>query len=284
MPTEEKGTLPAAAVIQLTDYGVLPDSGADAMVPMQRAIEAASRIEGPVMLECQTGRYDFHPEHATRTPYYISNTASEEENPDVTKTIGILFKGMKDIVMEGNGSLFVFHGKQTMIVIDSCENVTISCVHTEYERPTVAEMTIEESGSDYFDVRIHPDFRYELEAGRLYFLGDGWRFREGPMQEYDPVIDKTWRIDNLMEKAVRVEELEPYRLRLHMEAAPNQVVGRVLQVRDGLRDQVGAFILKSRDITWENVGMHFMHGLGIVCQYSENLSFDRLNLAPRPET
>ncbi|WP_435169165.1 alpha-1,3-galactosidase-related protein [Paenibacillus glycanilyticus] len=274
-------------VIRLTDYGAVPDSGADAQPAMRRAIEAASRVQGPVLLDIPRGRYDFHPDEAVRAPYYISNTASESENPDVTKTIGILLKGLKDLTLEGNGALLVFHGKMTMLAIDGCEGIRIRNLHADYEWPTVTEMTITAVGSDYFDAEVHSDSRYAIEGGRLVWIGEGWRFTKGPMQEYDPIRDTTWRIYNIVERASKVEELAPNRLRVFVEDGSEisgLTAGRVLQMRDGIRDQVGAFIHRSRDVSWSGVGMHFMHGLGIVGQFSENLSFKQMDFSPRAET
>ncbi|WP_139991325.1 right-handed parallel beta-helix repeat-containing protein [Paenibacillus paridis] len=271
-------------VIRLTDYGAKPNSGKDAQRAMRLAIEAAASHSGAIILDCPHGRYDFYPEEAVRTPYYVTNTASEEENSDVTKTVALWFKGMSELILEGNGSLFVFHGKQTMLVMDDCFNMEVRNLNMDYERPTVVEMSVERSHGCCFDVRVHPDSRYELEDGKLFWIGEGWRFREGPMQEYDPERNTTWRIDNLIAQAVHVEELEPMRLRLFFDYSIDMAAGRVLQARDGLRDQVGAFILRSRNIRWQRVGMHFMHGLGIVCQYSEDLCFEEMNLSPRAET
>ncbi|QGQ98201.1 right-handed parallel beta-helix repeat-containing protein [Paenibacillus psychroresistens] len=271
-------------IIRLTDYGVKPDSGEDATPAMKRAIEAALQLRCPIILECPAGRYDFYPEQATRLPYYITNTASESENPDVTKTIGILLKGVKKLVLEGNGSLFIFHGKQTMFVIDACDDILIRNLHTDFAQPTVVEMTVEGHGTDYLDVRVHADSHYEIAEGQLNWVGKGWNFLEGPMQEFNPDNNTTWRIDNLLETAVKTVELEPRLLRIYFEFTPDKIRGRILQTRDGVRDQVGAFVHRSRNISWDNVGMHFMHGLGIVGQFSEDLSFNAMEMAPRPET
>jgi hypothetical protein len=271
-------------VIRLSSFGAQPDSGKDALPALRRAIEEASRLEGPVRLLCERGRYDFYGEHAARVGYWITNTASEEENPDVTKTVGILLKGLTNFTLDGQGALFVFHAKMTMLVIDECDGVAIRNVGFDYEWPTVAEMTVERAGRGYMDVRVHRDSRYEMEGGKLDWIGPGWRFREGPMQEYDPDTNRTWRIDNWMERAKKAEELEPSLVRLHFDFDPVQTAGRVLQARDGIRDQVGVFIRRSRNVSLAHVGLHFMHGLGVVGQFSENLSLERVTIAPRPET
>ncbi|WP_315795214.1 right-handed parallel beta-helix repeat-containing protein [Paenibacillus sp. BIC5C1] len=284
IPVTEQEHITNSTTIRLTDYGAVPDSELDTQPAMVRAIQAAAEIPGPVVLDCARGRYHFYPEEAIRAPYYISNTTSEEENPDVTKTIAILFKGMTDVTLEGNGSLFIFHGKQTLFLLDNCINVEIRNLRTDYHQPTVTEMTIISSGKHYFDARVHPDSRYQIRDNKLTWLGEGWSFAEGPMQTYDPLRNTTWRIDNWLELAQSVEELEPMTIRLHFDFQPAVVPGHVLQNRDGIRDQVGVFMTECSDITWRDVSMHFLHGLGVVGQFSTNLTFSRMNLAPRTET
>lgn len=277
--------LPTHTVIRLNDYGAKADSGEDAATAIRKAIEETARTEGPVVLTCDQGRYDLYPEHAAKCEYYISNTASEDENPDATKTIGILLKDMKNVTFDGNGSLFVFHGKQTMLVVDGCEQINIRNLRLDYARPTVTEMTVERIGENCLDTVVHEDSRYEVENDRLTWTGKGWRFRDGLMQEYDPLTNTTWRIDNFVMTAAQVEERTPGRLRLRFAEGgmPKTEVGRVFQSRDGIRDQVGAFVVRSRKVAWSDVSVHFMHGLGLVCQFSEDVSFERMELAPRPD-
>lgn len=278
-------------VWRLEDFGAKPDSGEDTAVAMRQAIAAAANSEGAALLTCGPGRYDFYDDEAARVPYFITNTASETENPDVTKTIGIYMKGVRDLTLDGKGALFVFHGKQTMLALDGCRRIAIRNVRMDYAEPTVTEAKVTGVGGDWLELEIHPDSRCVVEEGKLYWIGKGWRFREGPMQAYDPARDTTWRIDNVIEAATTAEAIGPRNVRLGFGgtafAAAAKALGEikpgyVLQSRDGIRDQVGAFLLNSRDIAMEDVGMHFMHGLGIVGQYSENLSFGRMELAPRP--
>ncbi|MGO4546679.1 right-handed parallel beta-helix repeat-containing protein [Paenibacillus sp. 2TAB23] len=276
--------------LEFAQFGGKPDSGEDAVPAMKRAIEAASRISGTaVTLVVEPGRYDFYAESAERAVYYMSNTASETENPNPVKTIGICLKGLNNFVLDGGGALFLFHGKMTMLVIDDCERIEICNLKLDYAWPTVVEMKVEKTVENadtgaYLDICVHSDSRYEIREGLLCWIGDGWRFRDGPMQVFDKASNSTWRIANVIKQALRAEELNPGRIRLHYELLPDIAEGWILQARDGIRDQAGAFIHRSRDIHLERIDVHFMHGLGIVGQFSDNLSFNRLDMSPRPET
>ena len=54
----------------------------------------------------------------------------------------------------------------------------------------------------------------------------------------------------------------------------------VYQIRDTRRDCAGVFTRRSRNITWKNVKFRFLHGMGLVNQFSENLTFDSVTVAP----
>lgn len=270
-------------IVRLTDFGAKPNSGEDTVVAMQRALKAIAAVEGPVVLECAQGCYDFYPDYAAKVPYHITNSASEQENPNVTKTIGALFQGLRHVILEGNGSLFRFHGKFTMFVFENCENIEVRNLQTDFARPTISEMTVETIGNQWIEVSVHRDSWYEIHDGKLLWKGEGWICQDGPAQLYNPITNTTWRVPNPIQLAEQVEEIEPCRIRLHYasHAVPETEVGHTYQMRDGIRDQAGVFIYKSRNITWKNVSLYFTHGLGVVGQYSENLTFDSLSLAPR---
>ncbi|MCJ8012634.1 right-handed parallel beta-helix repeat-containing protein [Paenibacillus sp. KQZ6P-2] len=273
-----------AKVIRVTDYGARPDSGEDAVSSIRLAIAAAAAVNEPVVIEFPHGRYDLYPDHADQALCCISNTTTEEENPDNTKTFGLLLQGLNHLTIEGNGSLLMFHGKMTLLAVISCSDIEIRNLNTDYAHPTMAEMTVEVVEERTMDVRVHPDSRYELEKDRLYWIGLGWRFTNGLAQLYDPANNSTWRVTNPVSIAVKVEELAPNRLRFHFDRRQGASVGQTFQMRDGIRDQVGAFIARSSNVIFKQVSMHYMHGLGIVGQFSENLVFDQMTLAPRPDS
>ncbi|TCM96342.1 hypothetical protein EV294_105209 [Paenibacillus sp. BK033] len=273
-------------VIPLTDFGDAEHLQANAGTIMRLALEAAGAHAGPAVLEVPYGTYHFYPEHADKAAYSITNTASEEENPDVTRTIALLMKGQRRLTLEGNGSLFVIHGKQTMLLLDNCEDIEIRNLRFDYARPTVTEMTVERIGEKELDVQVHPDSQYKLEDGRLTWVGEGWTFRGGPVQHCDIDANRTWRVDDWPSRAKRIEETGSRRLRFHFgdNAIPDVRPGITVQMRDGIRDQVGVLIAGCRRVRLTELGIHFMHGLGVVGQFSEDLTFSSLELAPRRET
>jgi hypothetical protein len=132
-------------------------------------------------------------------------------------------------------------------------------------------------------VQVHRDSTYAVENGKLVWVGEGWRSAGlGLSQECDPATGRLWRRESPLRGVTRVQELAPFRLQLSFNRNPGLTQGRVLQFRETFRDCAGSFVLRSKDITWRNCAFHFMHGLGIVSQFSEDLTFDHVTLAPRP--
>src|SRR5690349_17240997 len=94
-----------AQTIEVAGFGVVPNAFADATEGVKKAIEAA-KSQKYTVINFPKGRYDFWPDQATETNYYISNTSSELEVPVKKQKAGLFLKGVKNVTIEGNGSVF----------------------------------------------------------------------------------------------------------------------------------------------------------------------------------
>ena len=77
--------------------------------------------------------YQFHEKDGSKRELYISNY--DRDNP---KTVGLYFKGLKNVTMDGNGSELVFHGRMLPIVFEDGENITIKNFSIDFALPTCA--------------------------------------------------------------------------------------------------------------------------------------------------
>lgn len=280
-----KGWADAAVstVISVNDYGAKPDSGEDSVPALQRALAVAAKTPGPCLIQFRPGRYDLFSAQAARHRYYVSNTASELEVPDPIKTIAVWLRDLRQVTIDGQGALLVLHGEMTGFVIDGCSEITIKNLSFDMADPSVAELVVVEQNGNSTIWEALPGTQFRLDGKVVFFSGTGWEFENGLAQGYDPERDVTWRSRNPFTGA-RVDLVGNRLLRLTSADKPFIRPGQHYQFRDGIRDQVGGLILKSRNVTFTSVNMHFMHGFGIVSQTSENLVFDRLVCEPRKET
>lgn len=254
----------------------------DMTTKLQAAVEKARSYNGKaVVIELQNADYNIHRESSSQILYHISNTASEKENPDQTKHIGLWLKGLKNVTIDGKGAHLVTHGEMTSFVIDQCENITLRNFTVTAADPTVPELTVTEVGERHMTVRIHPRSRYQIKDGKFAFVGDNWSLSDGIAQSYDPEKDITWRSWSPLNGLRKAIELEPNLLRFVYDNAPQARPGLTFQMRDGIRDQACGLIQFSKNVTLENLHLDFLGNFGIVGQMSENITYR--NMAFEPE-
>ena len=266
--------------VYVSDFGAKPYSYENSLTKIQSAIEACKQT-GAKVLVFEKGRYDLWPEGAMRKEYFISNTSTEEECPSKVKTIGLLFDGVDSLTVEGNGATLMFHGKMTTIALEHCKQVNLHRIHVDFERPAGSEMTYTKVDSGNVEVSVHRDTRYQIVDGKINLYGEGWRSNRNHCIEYDPeletfVYSQGW---NTL-AASHAKEIAPGIVNFTTPKGFLPKVGNTLTIRDIIRDQVGMFILESKDITLNEVEMRYMHGLGIVSQYSENVTMNRVKCCP----
>lgn len=256
-------------------------SDGDATPILRQAIEAAATYKGcPVLIQLQQGDYHIYRTSSSPYLYYISNTASAEENPDPTKHIGIWLKDMKNITVDGGGARFVTHGEMTPFVIDGCENVTLKNFSLVAADPSVPEMTVVSTDANSITARVTAGSSYEIEDGKFYWKGEGWRFGGGIAQVFYPQTNVTNRCESPLAGVTKAIELDEGLVRFNYDRAPGFKTGEVYQMRHSFRTEACGFIHQSKDVKLENIKFHFLGNFGIVGQYSENLTYEKLYCAP----
>ncbi len=228
----------------------------------------------PIQVRFAPGKYDFHPQLAHRHPWQISNTNAD---PDTPKAVAIHIADAAHIHLAGRGAVLHQRGKAIHVCIERAGNVRIDGMAFDYHRPTVSEFTITHAGADFADLEIHPDSAYTIEDGAMVWQGEGWSERGGLTQNFDPATGRVFRQPRLFQ-GLRFEELAPFRVRAH--GKHRFQTGRIYQDRNPFRDCAGVFTQHSRDIVWRDVHFRFIHGMGVINQFSENLTFDGVVFAP----
>jgi hypothetical protein len=268
--------------IHVSNYGAVPYSYNNAVQAVQQAINACHDHTGNVVLKFAPGRYDIWPEGATRREYFISNTSSEDECKSKVKTIGLLFDGLKNVTIDGDGAVLMMHGKITPIAFDNCENITLSGITVDFERPGGSELTYTDVQPGSVTVQAHRDTRYDIVNKRLQLIGEGWRSNLVHCIKYIPNSDRFVYSNDWQTLAKSdVTELSNGTLRFATPTDFTPEVGTTLTLRDIIRDQVGMFIYESKNVTLSHVNVKYMHGLGIVSQYSHNVSMHNVSCTPR---
>jgi len=237
-------------------------------------LTGAGTAESPVKISFAAGRYDLYPARALRRKYQISNTNTF---PDQGKAIGILLDGARHFTVAGPAASLVYRGKMIEFCIDSCENIAISGLTFDYQRPTVSEFSVVALGDGYVDLKIHKDSLYTIEDGKITWQGEGWSYKTGLAQKLDLLTNEVRRQRDPL-KGLMLEELKPFLVRARGKHSMKPKC--IYQLRETARDCAGVFTRRSRNITWKDVQFQYIHGMGIVNQFSGNLTFDHVVFAP----
>lgn len=224
--------------------------------------------------------------------YYCSNTAKKHENPDGTRYTAIFMKNRKNVTIEGNGACVLVHGKMTPMIFDHCENISVKNLAIDYACPTMSEFKVLSAENGVCDIKINDDCLYRVEGNELIWQGennkngepyweDSYHGNRRHIKVFDPDTFETRDFRRADLNFSKIEVLNKNLLRVHFL---NEKVffkeGTTIQTRNIVRDQVGSFFERCKNLEFVNLRMKFMHGLGIVSQFCENVSFLNCDLTP----
>lgn len=275
-------------VLSLLFAGCLLASPAPAQVTVSTAdgLRAAlNAADGPTTIVMQPGRYDFWPEESHHEWVFVSNTSSEAETTDKTKVFGIWIDGLEDITIKGEGARMICHGDMTPIGINESRNITLKGLEVDFERPGMSEFTYVSTAPGKTVCRFHKDSRYVIENGILELVGEGWRTETPHCVIYSPEEDRLYysRDWDVLHKS-RAQEIEPGLVAFETPAGFKANPGQVVTVRDRIRRQTGSLIQYSENVRLEGMKYRFMHGLGVISQFTRNVSLTGCVFAPAEDS
>ena len=294
LPTDafasEEGT-----VIDVTDFGADPSGEADSAVPIQKAIEAAKEVDGPVTIHFPKGEYNIWPDDAITRRIYISNSttpSSTELEENSIRTIGILLEDMQDVTLDGGGSKLLFHGKMMSFAVIGCENVKIQNLTYDFARPYVIDLTVEAVTEDTATVYIPDCYEYAINGNRLIFYGEispktgnrYWVRDDYPFDQWNNLltgeINRAWDgCKTLFENCTSIEELGNRRVLFHYSAPPKAQAGYNIQIKETTRDNPSMLLWESEDVTIRDIDANFLHSFAIIGQFSKDITIDNVDVA-----
>ncbi|HEY4195559.1 MAG TPA: hypothetical protein VGM63_08485, partial [Mucilaginibacter sp.] len=243
-------------------------------------VMAGGNKASPVIISFAPGRYDFYPDSAYKTRFNISNT---NDRPLALKAIAVCFANSKYVRLNALGAKLVLRGKMIEACVDRSENIGIHGISFDYKRPTVSELKVVNVGADYADLKVHQDSKYSIKDSVLTWEGEGWRHQPGwYWQIFDPKTGDLSRLDMDLGQ-VRFAK-KGRTLRVFFAQNPGFKMGLIYQTRDVTRDCAGIFMQRSKNVSLKNIHIYFMHGMGVVSQFCENISIDSLSVKPEEKS
>jgi hypothetical protein len=244
---------------------------------------ATGTREQPVIIEFLPGRHEFRADKATNLCYFVSNSADAPLKP---RPIGFLVKNCQHLQITGGKNCDIWFGdRMTMFINDHSEDITYSNLNFDFVRPTVSEFRVLESAPNSVVIQVAEGSTYKIENGRFAWTGDlgpGWTM----VQQADPVLKSCWRIGRWdCFSSATAEELGRGKVRLSYKAGNMGMVdGRQFQFRNVERDTTSAVNTRCKDIVIRDCSFYTLPGMGLVSQFTENITYEHVNVVPRPGT
>jgi hypothetical protein len=267
-------------IINLQTYEINPKTEQD-IVPILRRILEERNNNSPITINIPKGNYHLFPTQTIKKDYYMSNTT--DINP---KNCGIFLEKLHNITIDGNGATFMFHDRMSAFVIDQSSNIIIKNLKIDWARPLQSEAKVIESAKNRIVISLdETKYPYKIKRGKIIFTAEQSESAWWGVMEFDPnervIPIKTgdsslgpfWRL-------YKAKPLSGHLVELKGKFFNPPKVGHYLIMRHHERDHAGIFITESKYITLENVEMYANAGLGILSQYSQDLSFSNVNFIP----
>lgn len=268
--------------IYLKDFGLRNTKKKDCNKFINEAIKTIEPGK-PTVLVFTRGEYHFYPEQSNKRNYFESNTT--DVNP---RNCAFLFENMSNLIIEGNGSSLIFHEQMQPFTFDNCKNVVLRNINIDWEQPLIAQAQVLEVKEKSIRVSINlKESPFRIEEGKLFFGAskenlNPWK----STMEFDRngrfIVPQTgdWGCLGKGWENYLAENILPGTVQINFPFLRKPAVGNFLIMRHAERIHSGIFIQNSNKIKIENVNLYHATGLGILAQFSEDLTFNRFRAIP----
>lgn len=241
------------------------------------ALMARGKQTLPVKVKFAPGRYDLFPDNTLKIPLHISNT---NDSPYVLKAIALMLDSCEFTILKGQNTNFVLRGKMIETYVNNSNNIHMDGLSFDYQRPTVSELKVTSVGSNYADLQIHKDSKFSIKDSLLTWQGEGWSDLVGSYwQALDLQTNEIARVQIPIQQ-VSFVSMGENNVRAFFKQKHYFKKDLIYQTRSTERDYAAIFMQRSKNIELKNIRINFMHGMGVVSQYCENIKVDNIVVKP----
>ena len=237
---------------------------------------AKTAPDTPIYINFDRRRYDFYEAKSTSRPCFVSN-----HEQTGTKHIAMCLENRANLVLDGNGAEFIFHGTVIPLALLNTENCQLKNFSIDYQYPQLHQLVIENVNTkrNEFTVKIDPPEDYFIKNNnQLFFQHEN--NPQHPMR-YLMTFNADGRLGwNLPDRCFNPELITPlpeHRLKLSNWFHPGQA-GDILVLRPNGRPTPGIFLHHCRDTRLENVTIHYAFGMGLLAQLCENIHLNQFQV------
>lgn len=243
------------------------------MTPVVRNIIDKSN-DRDIHLVFENGTYTFLPDYATGKYLEITNHGNGY------KKIIFNFDKFRKVTLEGNQSVFIFHGQVMPFLFERCEQISVKEITIDWDVPFnfLGEVVAINEKEGWRDIRpLREGFSWRLRNGKLEFPNiDGFNYtKPGSTLAFDPKekrpVHGAWDIES---DPNYIEELPDGLLRFHEKLSHYPPVGSLLDSKgDREHDRYApAFDFRSSsNIELNGIVIHYALGMGFLFERSKDI-------------
>ncbi|VGO17428.1 Alpha-1,3-galactosidase B [Pontiella desulfatans] len=272
-------------IVNVAEHGIVP--GQDGTYALNSLIKSIENEPG-VTLSFPKGDYEFHAENALEMHRAVAN-----HDNGLKRMVFPLFNH-RNITIEGNGSMFMMHGRVVPFTIERVEGITLRNFSIDWAQSFHAELKcierdVEKKAAVFeLDEKRYP---HKIKNGQLLFDRMGQEDPIGSNMVWDPEtrapIYDTDRYALNSWKPIKVSKPGKNRIKIEggfkKEPPP---VGTILVahgVHPTSRLCPAIHVTNSKDLKIENVVVHDAGGMGLIVERTENITLDGMKVTSTEE-
>lgn len=273
-------SLLAQTTVNLSDYGIVPNTGKDMSAKMTQAlakIKTDHNTEDSLIITLNPGKYNFHAKKAEIQPYYISN-----HDQDGAKHVAINLAGWNHLTFNGQGAEIICHGVILPIALVNSNNCTITNLSVDFANPHISQVEIMESSEKGIVFRPSPEVKYKIENHHFVAIGEDWSRRPN----YGMCFDKNtnhilYNTSDTWCGVDSVVKLKNGNLYAPKWVNSKLVPGTQVTLRCWDRPAPALFLSENKNTVITDVTVHYAEGMGLLAQLCENIRLDKFQVAIR---
>lgn len=230
-------------------------------------------------LSLKKDTYEFHTTYCTESYHYVTN------NDHGLQKIAFHLNHKHHVVIDGNGSTFLFFGRIAPFFVEQCSHITLKNFTIEYQRPLYTQGEIVKATANAVWLKIERnEYPYTVhENGNLEFTGEGYASSwSWGMLEFDrttgaPVHNA---VDYFIKGGMNGSPIDSDLLQINYHFSPIPQVGNILVIKHEKRLIQAITLDRSKDITIEAVQILQCGSMAITAQFCENLDILKVCVTP----
>lgn len=258
--------------VNLNSYGIKPGAK-NIAARMEKAIAKFPHTDGgdTLMLIFESGRYDFYPDKAPAHELYISN--HDQDNP---KRVGLFLNNRKNVIIDGQGAEFIFHGRMLPVAVTECSNITLKNFSIDFENPHISQIKVLESDSSGIVFKPEPWVEWRItRTNKFEVYGQGWEHTPQTGIAFEPdtrhMVYRTSDLWTPLDSVIRRTDGTLYSpawvdLRLNP--------GTIVALRTYGRPAPGIFLDRDINTCVQNVKVRYAEGMGLLAQLCTDVTLD----------